>query len=87
MKKKIEEIQSQFKENINLSEEVINYVASECKTNIRELVGILNRVIAFSRVHNKDLSIIDCKNILKDVFSQIRVIMIKYKMLYQIILI
>ena len=73
MKKKIEEIQSQFKENINLSDEVINYVASECKTNIRELVGILNRVIAFSRVHNKDLSIIDCKNILKDVFSQIRV--------------
>ena len=74
IKKKIEEIQSQFKENINLSDEVINYVASECKTNIRELVGILNRVIAFSRVHNKDLSIIDCKNILKDVFSQIRVI-------------
>ena len=74
IKKKIEEIQSQFKENINLSDEVINYLASECKTNIRELVGILNRVIAFSRVHNKNLSIGDCKNILKDVFSQIRVI-------------
>ena len=74
IKKKIEEIQSQFKEDINLSDEVINYIASECKTNIRELVGILNRVIAFSRVHNKDLTIADCKNILKDVFSQIRVI-------------
>ena len=74
IKKKIEEIQSQFKENINLSDEVINYIASECKTNVRELVGILNRVIAFSRVHNKDLTIGDCKNILKDVFSQIRVI-------------
>ena len=74
IKKKIEEIQSQFKENINLSEEVINYIASESKTNIRELIGVLNRVIAFSRVHNKDLTVYDCKNILKDVFNQIRVI-------------
>ncbi len=74
LKKKIEEIQSQFKESINLSDEVINYIASESKTNIRELIGVLNRVIAFSRVHNKFLTINDCKNILKDVFSQIRVI-------------
>ena len=74
IKKKILEMQSQFKENINLSEDVINYIANESKTNIRELIGILNRVIAFSRVHNKDLTINECKNILKDVFSQIKVI-------------
>ena len=74
IKKKILEIQSQLKENINLSEEDVHYIANESKTNIRELIGILNRVIAFSRVHNKILSISDCKNILKDVFSQIRVI-------------
>ena len=74
IKKKISEIQNQFKENINLSEEVINFIANESKTNIRELIGVLNRVIAFSRVHNKVLTISDCKNILKDVFSQIRVI-------------
>ena len=53
---------------------MINYIASESKTNIRELIGILNRVIAFSRVHNKILNISDCKNILKDVFNQIKVI-------------
>jgi len=74
IKKKILEIQSQFKESINLSEDVINYIANESKTNIRELIGVLNRVIAFSRVHNKVLTVIDCKSILKDVFSQIRVI-------------
>ncbi len=74
IKKKIEEIESQFKEKINLSDEVVNYLASESKTNIRELIGILNRIIAFSRVHNKDLNISDCKNILKDVFNQIKVI-------------
>ena len=74
IKKKMEEIQFQFKENINLSQEVINYIATESKTNIRELIGILNRVIAFHRVHNKELTIADCKNILKDVFNQTRVI-------------
>ena len=74
IKKKIEEIQNQFKESIHLSDEVISYIASESKTNIRELIGVLNRVIAFSRVHNKNLNVSDCKNILKDVFNQIRVI-------------
>ena len=74
IKKKILEIESQFKEKINLSDDVINYIANESKTNIRELIGILNRVVAFSRVHNKVLSIGDCKNILKDVFSQIRIV-------------
>ncbi len=72
--KKIDEIQNQFKENINLGQEVINYIANESKTNIRELIGVLNRVIAFSRVHNKSLSINDCKNILKDVLNQTKII-------------
>ena len=74
IKKKLEDIQSQFQENINLSDDVINFIALESKTNIRELIGVLNRVIAFSRVHNRILSINDCKKILKDVFSQIKVI-------------
>ena len=74
IKKKLQDIQNQFQENINLSDEVINFIALESKTNIRELIGVLNRVIAFSRVHNRILSINDCKKILKDVFSQIRVI-------------
>ena len=74
LKKRIENIQNQFKENINLKEEVITFIASESKTNIRELIGVLNRVVAFSRVNNRELNINDCKNILKDVFSQIRVI-------------
>ncbi len=74
IKKKIAEIESQFKEKINLNDEVINYIANESKTSIRELIGILNRVIAFSRVHNKNLTMNDCKSILKDVFNQIKVV-------------
>ena len=74
IRKKIKEIESQFKENVNLSDEVITFIASESKTNIRELIGVLNRVLAFSRVHNKELNITDCKSILKDVFNQIKVV-------------
>ena len=78
IKKRISEMQNQFKETINLKDEVINYIANESKTNIRELIGILNRVIAFSRVHNKDLTINDCKNILKDIFTKIQNIVSNY---------
>ncbi len=74
IKKRINDNQDQFDEKYNISEEVINFIANECKTNIRGLIGILNRIITFGRIHKKILSISDCKNILKDVFSQTRVI-------------
>ena len=76
VKKRINDIQTQFKENINISDEVIHYISSEAKTNIRELLGVLNRIIAFGRIHKRVLNINDCKNILKDVFNQINVITI-----------
>ena len=74
IKKRLQDIQIQFKENINISEEVISFIAAESKTNIRELIGILNRVVAFSRIHKKILTIGDCKNILKDVFNQTKIL-------------
>jgi|TARA_B100001093_G_scaffold461298_2_gene475649 chromosomal replication initiator protein len=74
IKKRLEDIQSQFKESSNISEEVINFIATESKTNIRELIGVLNRVVTFSRIHKKVLNISDCKNILKDVFNQAKII-------------
>tara|TARA_B100002051_G_scaffold145025_1_gene137406 strand:- start:597 stop:1991 length:1395 start_codon:yes stop_codon:yes gene_type:complete len=76
VKRKINDIQTQFKENINISDEVIHYISSEAKTNIRELLGVLNRIIAFGRIHKRVLNINDCRNILKDVFNQINVITI-----------
>ena len=74
IKKRLQDIQTQFKENINISEEVISFIAAESKTNIRELIGVLNRVVAFSRIHKKILTISDCKNILKDVFNQTKIL-------------
>jgi|TARA_B100001540_G_C15806347_1_gene642241 chromosomal replication initiator protein len=74
IKKRINDNQDQFGEKYNISDDVINFIANECKTNIRGLIGILNRVITFGRIHKKTLSTNDCKNILKDVFSQARII-------------
>ena len=74
IKKRLEDIQNQFKENSNISDEVISFIATESKTNIRELIGVLNRVVTFSRIHKKILTINDCKNILKDVFNQAKII-------------
>jgi chromosomal replication initiator protein len=74
IKKRLEDIQSQFKESSNISEEVVNFIATESKTNIRELIGVLNRIVTFSRIHKRILTINDCKNILKDVFNQAKII-------------
>ena len=76
IKKRIEDLKSEFQEDLTISEEVINFIASESKTNVRELIGVLNRVITFSKIHKKILTINDCKSILKDVFNQARTITI-----------
>jgi chromosomal replication initiator protein len=74
IKKRLEDIQNQFKESSNISEEVVSFIATESKTNVRELIGVLNRIVTFSRMHKKILTISDCKNILKDVFNQAKII-------------
>tara|TARA_Y100001970_G_scaffold184618_1_gene224566 strand:+ start:6843 stop:8228 length:1386 start_codon:yes stop_codon:yes gene_type:complete len=67
LKKKILEFQNTFKEYPNLSEEVISYIAKDSSSNIRELIGVFNRIVAFSKMSKKQLNISDCKIILKDI--------------------
>ena len=64
--RKFEEIKNNFKEDYYLNEEIINFLASEISNSIREMVGALNRVLAFSKINNKSPSIYECKKILKD---------------------
>ena len=66
LKNKLNEIKNNFNENYEISEEVISFLASEIKTSIREMLGGLNRILAFSKINNKSPSISDCKKILKD---------------------
>ena len=76
LKKKINEFQNSFHEYPNLSEDIIDYMAREPNLNIRELIGIFNRVVAFSKMNKKPLNVNDCKIILKDVHNNNKVISI-----------
>ena len=66
LKKKFEEIKLNFKENYDLGDEVFEFLASEVTSSIRELVGALNRILAFSKINTKSPTIHECKKILKD---------------------
>jgi len=66
LKSKFEEIKINFKENYHLNEEVFKFLASEVTSSIREMVGALNRVLAFSKINTKSPNIYECKRILKD---------------------
>ena len=66
LKTKFDEIKENFKENYQLDEEVFNFLASEVTSSIREMVGALNRILAFSKINTKSPNIYECKKILKD---------------------
>ena len=73
LKKKITEFENTFKEYPNLNEDVIDYLAKDSNSNIRELIGVFNRIVAFSKMSKKQLSVSDCKIILKDVYRNSKV--------------
>ena len=52
--------------NIELEEELIEYVASAVQGNIRELEGSLNLIVCQYRLKNKPLSLMEVKNLLKN---------------------
>jgi len=66
LKNKFKEIKLNFKENYDLGDEVFEFLASEITSSIRELVGALNRVLAFSKINTKSPTIHECKKILED---------------------
>ena len=49
-----------------MSDEVINFLASEVKSSIREMIGALNRGLAFTKINTKSPNIYECKKILKN---------------------
>jgi len=66
LKSKFEEIKLNFKESYDLSNEVFEFLATEITSSIREMVGGLNRILAFSKINTKSPNIYECKRILKD---------------------
>ena len=66
LKSKFEEIKMNINENYQVSDEVFKFLASEITSSIREMVGALNRILAFSKINTKSPNIYECKKILKD---------------------
>ena len=56
-------------EGYNISEEVINYIATNIKSNIRELEGALNKLMACSRLEKKEITIEMAEQELRDIIS------------------
>ena len=58
-------------EPIKIDGEVINFIANNIATNIRELEGALVRIMAYSLIENKPISLDLAKDILKDMVKEI----------------
>ena len=69
LKSKINEIKKSFPNIIEPNEDLLNFIASEMKINIRDTIGALNRIISFSGIYNKSPSISESKIILKDLIN------------------
>ena len=59
------------KDPIKIEEDVIYFIAKNITTNIRELEGALVRIIAYSLIENKPISLEMAKDILKDMVKEI----------------
>ena len=55
--------------NKEIKEEVFQYIATNIKSNIRELEGAFNKVIAFAKLNNVEITLDHVEESLKDIIS------------------
>ena len=66
---KINELINLYSDNLKISEEIQDFISSKVTTNVRELVGAINRIVSFSRIYKKLPSLSEIKIILKDLLN------------------
>ena len=69
VKKKTEELNIFYSNQINIPEEIQQFISAEITTSIRELVGAINRLVSFSRIYNKVPNLSETKVVLKDLLN------------------
>ena len=67
---KVEE--TYFGKEVLMSDEILSFIANEFKSSIRDMLGVLNRIIASSRIQNKVPTLLDAKIILKDLLNNMQ---------------
>ena len=60
-------------DNIDLDQEVIEFIAHNIKSNIRELEGALIRLMAHASLHQRDLDLDLAKEVLRDLMQDVQV--------------
>ncbi|QOV19417.1 chromosomal replication initiator protein DnaA [Blautia liquoris] len=53
----------------NVGEDVIDYIATNIKSNIRELEGSLNKIIAYANLEKREINLALAEQVLKDMIS------------------
>ena len=66
---KINELTNLYSDKLNIPEEIQDFVSNKITSNVRELVGAINRIISFSRIYNKQPNLPETKIILKDLLN------------------
>ena len=56
-------------EGYNIDNEVIKYIATNIKSNIRELEGALTKIVAISKLNKKEINIALAEEALKDIIA------------------
>jgi chromosomal replication initiator protein len=69
IEKKIEELNSLYPNEINISKDIQDFICNEIKASVREIVGAINRIISFSRIYNKIPNLSETKVVLKDLLN------------------
>lgn len=72
-------------EGYNIDNEVIKYIATNIKSNIRELEGALTKVVASSRLTNRDITLEMAKETLKDHISPFQAREITSKLIIEVV--
>ena len=69
VQKKTEELNSIYSDQLQISKEIQDFISTEIKGSIRELVGAINRVVSFSRIYEKVPNLSETKVVLKDLLN------------------
>ncbi len=69
VQKKTEELNSIYSDQLQISKDIQDFISTEIKGSIRELVGAINRVVSFSRIYEKVPNLSETKIVLKDLLN------------------
>ena len=69
----------------HLDDEILEYVATNIKSNIRELEGAFNKIIAYSRLNNVDANLTNAREALKDIIDPDRQNVITPEMILRVV--